>query len=336
MTALIEARAVQKHYAVHAGVVRAVDGVDLSVDKGETLGLVGESGCGKSTLGRLFLRLIEPTHGAILHKGIDLTTLRRKEMRARRRDLQIIFQDPYGSLNPRKTVGAIVGEAYTIHGLGTRAERVKWVAETLDLVALPRDAIGRYPHEFSGGQRQRIGIARALALKPELVVCDEPVSGLDVSVQSQIINLMQDLQRELGLTYLFISHNLAVVRHISTRIAVMYLGRIVELAEAETLFARPVHPYTRALLSAVPVSHPDQPRHRHVLSGDVPSAMAIPPGCRFAPRCRFAEPRCREQDPALSPLADGRGVACLLAADGTLPMDDDPPPARAPVSATTK
>jgi peptide/nickel transport system ATP-binding protein/oligopeptide transport system ATP-binding protein len=325
---LIEARAVRKHFAVHGGLVRAVDGVDLHVAKGETLGLVGESGCGKSTLGRLFLRLIEPTHGAIVHKGADLMTLHRREMRARRRDLQIIFQDPYGSLNPRKTVGAIVAEAYAIHGLGTRAERAKWVAETLDLVALPRDAIGRYPHEFSGGQRQRIGIARALALKPEFVVCDEPVSGLDVSVQSQIINLMQDLQRELGLTYLFISHNLAVVRHISTRIAVMYLGRIVELAEAEALFARPVHPYTRALLSAVPVSHPDQPRHRHVLRGDVPSAMAIPPGCRFAPRCRFAEARCREQEPALSTLADGRGVACLLAADGSLPMEDDPPAER--------
>jgi peptide/nickel transport system ATP-binding protein/oligopeptide transport system ATP-binding protein len=323
MTALIEARAAQKYFAVHGGLVRAVDGVDLAVEKGETLGLVGESGCGKSTLGRLFLRLIEPTHGAVIHRGTDLMTLHRREMRSRRRDLQIIFQDPYGSLNPRKTVGAIIAEAYAIHGLGTRTERAAWVAETLDLVALPRDAIGRYPHEFSGGQRQRIGIARALALKPEFVVCDEPVSGLDVSVQSQIINLMQDLQRELGLTYLFISHNLAVVRHISTRIAVMYLGRIVELAEAESLFARPVHPYTRALLSAVPVSHPDQPRHRHVLRGDVPSAMAIPKGCRFAPRCRFAEPRCREHDPPLSTLADGRGVACLLATDGTLPVEVD-------------
>jgi peptide/nickel transport system ATP-binding protein/oligopeptide transport system ATP-binding protein len=336
MTALIEAHAVQKHFSAHGGTVRAVDGVDLSVEKGETLGLVGESGCGKSTLGRLFLRLIEPTHGAIIHKGTDLMTLRRKEMRTRRRDLQIIFQDPYGSLNPRKTVGSIIAEAYTIHGLGTPAERAKWVAETLDLVALPRDAIGRYPHEFSGGQRQRIGIARALALKPEFVVCDEPVSGLDVSVQSQIINLMQDLQRELGLTYLFISHNLAVVRHISTRIAVMYLGRIVELAEPETLFARPMHPYTRALLSAVPVSHPDQPRHRHVLRGDVPSAMVIPQGCRFAPRCRFAEPRCREQDPALSTLPDGRAVACVRAADGTLPMEDGLPRACAPVAAVSQ
>jgi peptide/nickel transport system ATP-binding protein/oligopeptide transport system ATP-binding protein len=324
-TLLIEARGVRKHFPVRttsfgpAPLVRAVDGVDLGIRKGETLGLVGESGCGKSTLGRLFLRLLEPTSGEILHKGIDLTSLRRKELRVQRRDLQIIFQDPFGSLNPRKTVGAIIAEAYAIHGLGTRAERVRWVAQTLDLVSLPREAAQRYPHEFSGGQRQRIGIARALALKPEFIVCDEAVSALDVSVQSQIINLMQDLQQELGLTYLFISHNLAVVRHISTRIAVMYLGRIVELANADALFARPVHPYTRALLSAVPVSHPDLPRHRHILRGDVPSATAVPTGCRFAPRCAFAEPRCRETDPALATLDDGRAVACIRAADGTLP-----------------
>jgi peptide/nickel transport system ATP-binding protein/oligopeptide transport system ATP-binding protein len=325
-TVLIEARGVRKHFPIRTTgfgappVVRAVDGVDLAIRQGETLGLVGESGCGKSTLGRLFLRLIEPTEGAILHKGTDLTTLHHRELRARRRNLQIIFQDPFGSLNPRKTVGALIAEAYAIHGLGTRSERARWVVETLDLVSLPRAAAHRYPHEFSGGQRQRIGIARALALKPEFIVCDEAVSALDVSVQSQIINLMQDLQQELGLTYLFISHNLAVVRHISTRIAVMYLGRIVELAEADALFARPVHPYTRALLSAVPVSHPDQPRHRHMLRGDVPSATAVPKGCRFAPRCAFAEARCREVDPPLSTLDDGRAVACVLAAEGTLPV----------------
>jgi peptide/nickel transport system ATP-binding protein len=221
-------------------------------------------------------------------------------------------------------VGAIIAEAYAIHGLGDRTQRARWVAETLDLVALSRAVARRYPHEFSGGQRQRIGIARALALKPEFVVCDEAVSALDVSVQSQIINLMQDLQQELGLTYLFISHNLAVVRHISMRIAVMYLGRIVELAETDALFARPAHPYTRALLSAVPVSHPDLPRHRHILRGDVPSAIAVPKGCRFATRCRFAEARCHELDPELTILADGRAVACLLAADGTLPAEVPP------------
>jgi len=321
---LIEARGVHKHFPSRGGfgahaVVRAVDGVDLGVHKGETLGLVGESGCGKSTLGRLFLRLIEPSDGTILHKGTGLTQLSRRSLRQRRRDLQIIFQDPFGSLNPRKTVGAIIAEAYAIHRLGSRAERRAWVAEMLDIVALPRTAAHRYPHEFSGGQRQRIGIARALALKPEFVVCDEAVSALDVSVQSQIINLMQDLQRELGLTYLFISHNLAVVRHISTRIAVMYLGRIVEVADADRLFANPLHPYTRALLSAVPVSHPDQPRHRHVLPGDVPSATAVPPGCRFASRCRYAQQRCREIDPPLTMLPDGHAVACLPAMEGTLP-----------------
>lgn len=324
---LIEARSVHKHFPVRTTgfgpvpVVRAVDGVDLGIHTGETIGLVGESGCGKSTLGRLFLRLIEPTAGAILHKGADITHLHHRELRSRRRDLQIIFQDPFGSLNPRKTVGAIIAEAYAIHGLGTRADRVRWVGEMLGMVALPRDAARRYPHEFSGGQRQRIGIARALALRPEFVVCDEAVSALDVSVQSQIINLMQDLQQELNLTYLFISHNLAVVRHISNRIAVMYLGRIVELADADALFARPVHPYTRALLSAVPITHPDQPRHRHVLRGDVPSATAVPKGCRFAPRCAFAEAACHQSDPALAAIADGRSVACLRAANGTLPFE---------------
>ena len=324
---LIEARDVRKHFPIRKAsfattrVVRAVDGVDLGISRGETVGLVGESGCGKSTLGRLFLRLIEPTSGAILHKGDNLTNLRHTALRARRRDLQIIFQDPFGSLNPRKTAGAIIAEAYAIHGLGSRAERVHWVAEILDMVGLPRGATRRYPHEFSGGQRQRIGIARALALKPEFIVCDEPVSSLDVSVQSQIINLMQDLQRELQLTYLFISHNLAVVRHISSSIAVMYLGRIVELSEADALFARPVHPYTRSLLSAVPISHPDQPRHRHILTGDLPSATATASGCRFATRCQFAESRCHEINPELTACADGRRVACLRAVDGTLPAD---------------
>ena len=324
---LIEARGLTKHFPVRSGAfgmarktsVRAVDGIDLSIRQGETLGLVGESGCGKSTTGRLLLRLIEPTAGAILHEGADLMQLDARQMRARRKRMQIIFQDPFASLNPRMTVEAIIAEAYAIHGIGDRAGRRRDVAAMLDLVGLPRSAAQRHPHEFSGGQRQRIGIARALALKPGFVVCDEAVSALDVSVQAQIINLMQDLQRDLGLTYLFISHNLAVVRHISTRIAVMYLGRVVEIADADALFERPTHPYTRALLSAVPITHPSEQRHRHPLRGDVPSPLDLPPGCRFAPRCAYVQARCHAHDPLLTPLADGRSVACHLAADGTLP-----------------
>ncbi|MFZ5671663.1 MAG: ABC transporter ATP-binding protein [Pseudomonadota bacterium] len=323
---LIEARKLVKHFEPrglflkkkHGAAVKAVDGVDLAIGSRETVGLVGESGCGKSTVGRLFLRLLEPTSGQVLHKGRDLMSLTAKELDERRRDLQIVFQDPFGSLNPRMSVGAIIGEPFAIHRLAKGAERERRVARLLDLVGLPRAAADRYPHQFSGGQRQRIGIARALALEPQFLVCDEAVSALDVSVQAQVINLLQDLQQELGLTYLFISHNLSVVRHISDRVAVMYLGRIVELADADTLFKAPAHPYTRALLSAIPPGHPRAKRNREKLQGDVPSPLAIPRGCRFAPRCRFAIDRCRSEDPALSILADGRSVACHLVADGSL------------------
>ena len=285
--------------------VKAVSDVTFDIRKGETLGLVGESGCGKSTLGRCVLRLIEPSSGQVLFKGQDITKLNSSEMRKLRRNMQIIFQDPYASLNPRMTVEEILGEPLDIHKIGnTKQERKQRILKLLDLCGLRREAISRYPHEFSGGQRQRICIARALAVEPEFIVCDEPVSALDVSIQAQIVNLMQDLQKELGLTYLFIAHDLKVVEHISTRVAVMYLGKIAELSEAEELYADPKHPYTKALLSAIPIPDPNYRKERIILRGDVPSPINPPMGCFFHPRCPIAKDNCRVDAPFLRDLGN--------------------------------
>ena len=294
--------------------VRAVDDVSFSIAPGETLGLVGESGCGKTTLGRAIVRLVEPTSGSIALDGADITKLDGAAMRAQRRKLQMIFQDPYGSLNPRMTVEDIVGEALDIHGLvENKSARQKRIAELLKAVGLDGGYAQRYPHEFSGGQRQRIGIARALAVEPELIVCDEPVSALDVSVQAQIINLLQDLQQQRGIAYLFIAHDLAVVEHISRRVMVMYLGKVVELADAKTIVHAPKHPYTKALISAVPVVDPDSKRQRIILPGDVPSPIHPPPGCPFHPRCPYAIADCERVVPKLEDFSQGQQVACIRA-----------------------
>jgi oligopeptide/dipeptide ABC transporter ATP-binding protein len=316
MTPLVETRHLKKHFPVRARpfgarqFVRAIDGVDLTVYPGETLGVVGESGCGKSTLGRLILRLLEPTAGEVLFDGEDLQALHRKALRQKRREMQIVFQDPFGSLNPRMRVGKIIGEGFEIHNLARGAEQRRRVTELLERVGLQADAYERYPHEFSGGQRQRIGIARALAVRPRLIVADEPVSALDVSIQAQIINLMQDLQDEMGLAYVFIAHDLRVVEHISHRVAIMYLGKIVELADSEELYRNPRHPYTRALLSAVPVPDPQAGRTRMILAGDVPSPIHPPAGCAFHPRCPFVEERCRLTEPPLTMGGARHAVAC--------------------------
>ena len=312
---LVGVRALFKHFPVAGGddVVRAVDGVTFEIFRGETLGLVGESGCGKSTVGRCLLRLIEPTSGKVEFEGRDVLGISGGELRRLRREMQIIFQDPYASLNPRMRVRDIVSEPLVIHGIGGREERRERVAELLRKVGLDPDYMNRYPHEFSGGQRQRIGIARALALNPKLIVADEPVSALDVSVQAQVVNLLEDLQQEFNLTYLFISHGLAVVEHISDRVAVMYLGRIVEVAPAEELYRNPLHPYTRALLSAIPVPDPTRKRDRIVLKGDVPTPINPPSGCRFHTRCPDAIPDCARIDPDLRQLAPNHTVACIRA-----------------------
>ncbi len=312
---LVDVRGLVKHFPVEGSddVVRAVDGVSFEIMRGETLGLVGESGCGKSTVGRCLLRLIEPTSGKITFDGRNVLSLGRNEMRQLRREMQIVFQDPYASLNPRMRVGDIVGEPLVIHKIGTKSERRERVAELLRRVGLDPDFRTRYPHEFSGGQRQRIGVARTLALNPKLIVADEPVSALDVSVQAQVVNLLQDLQQEFELTYLFISHGLAVVEHISTRVAVMYLGRIVEIASAAELYARPLHPYTQALLSAIPIPDPRRARERIVLQGDVPTPINPPSGCRFRTRCPIAIDECARIDPELRELSPGHTAACIRA-----------------------
>jgi oligopeptide transport system ATP-binding protein len=318
-TPLLQVKNLVKHFPVKGGLlkrevgkVHAVDGISFDLAAGETLGVVGESGCGKSTMGRCLLRLIEPTAGEVWFEGQNVTALGKNDLRAMARDMQIIFQDPYASLNPRMTVGAIIGEALTIHKLAPTKEAYQArIVELLETVGLSADHMRRYPHEFSGGQRQRIGIARALAVNPKLVVCDEAVSALDVSIQAQVINLLEDLQEQFGLTYIFIAHDLSVVEHISDRVAVMYLGRIVEIAPARDLYVTPRHPYTEALLSAVPIPDPTIKRKRIMLQGDVPSPINPPTGCHFHTRCPKAQhPRCSTEKPQLQQAGDGHWVAC--------------------------
>jgi len=316
---ILEVENLKKYFPVYGGVfqktigyVKALDGVSFSVNKGETISLVGESGCGKSTTGRAILRLTEPTEGKVFFEGENLVGLNDEQMRRKRRDLQIVFQDPFASLNPRHTVQRILEEPLLIHNLGTAKERKQKVEELLETVGLHKEHAKRYPHQFSGGQRQRIGIARALSTNPKLIVADEPVSALDVSIQSQVLNLMEELQEQFGLTYIFISHDLSVVRHISDRVGVMYLGTLVEMAEKNELYDHPLHPYTQALLSAVPEPDPDVRKERILLSGDVPSPQNPPPGCKFHTRCQYVMEVCQTERPAFKDLGNGHYVACHL------------------------
>jgi len=321
---ILECKDLKKHFSVRGGVffreqakVFALDGVSFTIDENQTLGLVGESGCGKSTVGKTLLRLHKPTAGRVLFRGEDLSTISGERLLALRREIQIIFQDPFESLNPRDTVAKILEEPYLIHHIGNREERMQWIRELLDKVGLPKNALYRYPHEFSGGQRQRIGIARAIALKPKLIICDEPVSALDVSIQSQVINLLLDLQVEMGLSLLFIAHDLAVVKHVSDRIAVMYLGKIVEMADARNLYENPMHPYTQALIEAIPTPDPKAKKKLTPLQGDVPSPINPPGGCHFHTRCRYAKAICTNTPPELKSHGNNHVVSCHFAGELT-------------------